>query len=172
MSEHILKLLRFFKRDEAELRQTSTAEVAYTVAELLEQQEGEEFVNANLLISAGRKFRITGHHSLDAVVESWLTKRQSFRRLDVASLFLAGYWGENRPIQEALAERIAEQLPRCEGDANALPSMLVALCPVPRTAASEATKLLVRKVLLSYAMRAAELKLERGTVQLMNEAVS
>jgi hypothetical protein len=171
MSHHILKLLRFFKRDEAELRQADTAEVADTAVGLLEQQEREEFVDVDLLISAGRKFRLTGHHSIDAVVESWLTEQPTCRRFDVASSFLSGYWGSNWPIQETLAGQITEQLPLCEPDPNALPSMLVALSQVSRTAASEETKLLVRKVLVSYRSRAVELKLQRGTIQLIDEAV-
>src|ERR1017187_3457672 len=103
MSDQILKLLRFFKRDVAELRQASTAEVADTAAELLEQQDREKFVDVDMLISAGRKFRITDHRSIDVAVETWLLQRPSCKRFDIASSFLAGYWGPNLSIQETLA---------------------------------------------------------------------
>jgi hypothetical protein len=172
MSDHILKLLRFFERDQAELRQAGTAEVSDTAMKLLAQQEREEFTDVDLLISAGRKFRLTGHHSIDAAVESWLTHQPTCKRFDVASSFLSGYWGSNWPIQETLAAQIAEKLPLCEADSNALPSMLVALSQVSRTAASDATKTRVREVLVSYRSRAAELKLQRGTIQLIDEAVA
>src|SRR6266576_2059585 len=107
MSDHILKLLRFFERDQAELRQAGAADVSDTAMELLAQQEREEFTDIDLLISAGRKFRLTGHHSIDAVVESWLTEQPTCKRFDVASSFLSGYWGPNWPVQETLAGQIA-----------------------------------------------------------------
>ena len=171
MSESILKLLRFFKQDEAELRQAGAQEVSDATRALLGQQERETFADMDLLISAGRKFRLAGHRSIDTVVESWLTEQPTCGRLDVASSFLSGYWGSNRPIQESLARQIAERLPLCEADPNALPSMLVALTQVSRTAASEATRLFVRKALVAYRERAVELKLQAGTIGLIDEAV-
>jgi hypothetical protein len=172
MSVRIVKLLRFFKSDEAELRQADTSEVSETAVELLEQQEREEFVNADFLVSAGRKFRVTEHHSIDAAVEMWLLlKKQTCRRFDVASLFLAGYWGAKWPIQETLAKCIVDELPRCELDRDALQSMLVALCQVSQAAVSDETKRVVRGALLTYASKSQELKLEPGTINLIHEAV-
>jgi hypothetical protein len=170
MSDHIRKLLRFFKSDQAELRKADTGEVTETALELLAQQEREEFVDIDLLVTAGRKFRLAGHDSIDTAVESWLMKQPVCRRFDISSMFLSGYWGAGRPVRESLAKQIVEQLPHCESDPDALPSMLVALSQIFQTAASDETRLLVRNTLAAYQSRAAELKLEPGTVDLINEA--
>jgi len=118
------------KKYEEELRTASSGEVARLVEKALSIWLPRSCADIDALLYSGATLGRLHPERIDAYVEKWLEADPCPKRLDIASLFLWGYWPFAENVCIPLARRLLGCLSEVPKESSAYGSVVLALCSV------------------------------------------
>ena len=121
-------LLSSLSRDqEQDLRLALPDQVGKCVVEHMNLWFSRSYSDIDELLYAGAAVGRSNHKGIDGYIEEWIEANPSDLRIDIASLFLWGYWPFVAEINKSLAEKLLGALQKLPKESAAYASALLGL---------------------------------------------